>query len=240
MIAGKKVLGIIPARDGSKGLPGKNTHPLCGKPLIAWSIEAGLACPCLDEVMVTTDSPEIAAVASQFGAQVPFLRPAHLASDTATSFDAIKHTLDFYRDRFNRTFDLFVLLEPTSPLREVSDINQALEALVATPDAEAVMSFCRCDSVHPSFMVCKDDHGFLKPFAGTQIEAKRRQDLPEVFFPEGTIYASTVAAYLQRCTFFHDRTLVYAVPRWKSPEVDDMYDLVMIEAIMKYRQRTQT
>ena len=121
MYQGKTFLTIIPARGGSKGLPGKNIKELCGKPLIAWSIEAGLGSQYIDEVMVTTDSQEIAGVARTFGASVPFLRPDELASDTATSFDVIKHAINFYENVLNKRFDYIVLLEPTSPLRTEAD-----------------------------------------------------------------------------------------------------------------------
>ena len=109
MINGKSVIAIIPARGGSKGLPGKNIKSLCGKPLIAWSIEAGLGCQYIDEVMVTTDNEEIANISKRFGASVPFIRPFELASDTATSFDVVKHTLDFYNREYNRCIEYVIL-----------------------------------------------------------------------------------------------------------------------------------
>ncbi len=130
MIRGQSVIAIVPARSGSKGLVGKNTKLLCGKPLIAWSIEAGLGSQYIDEVMVSTDSEEIAHIASSFGASVPFIRPAELASDVATSFEVIKHALEFYSDKLHKTFDFIVLLEPTSPLRSKVDIDAALENLI--------------------------------------------------------------------------------------------------------------
>ncbi len=123
MYKDKTFLAIIPARGGSKGLPGKNIKELGGKPLIAWSIEAGLKSKYLDEVMVTTDSEEIASIAKQYGATVPFIRPEYLSNDTATTFDAVKHTIDFYRTEFKKEFNYIVLLEPTSPLREIDDMD---------------------------------------------------------------------------------------------------------------------
>lgn len=144
MYQNKTFLAIIPARGGSKGLPGKNIKELCEKPLIAWSIEAGLRSKCLDEVMVTTDCKNIAGVSKQYGASVPFLRPDELASDTATSFDAIKHTIEYYKNELNKEFDYIVLLEPTSPLRESSDINKAIEVLLDS-DADSIVGICRTE-----------------------------------------------------------------------------------------------
>src|SRR3990170_4228465 len=122
MFNGKRIVGIIPARGGSKGLSGKNIKMLCGKPLIAWTIEAGLNSKYLDEVMVTTDSEEIADVSRKFGATVPFLRPHELALDHSTTFEAVQQAIDFYRTNLRKIFDYIVLLEPTSPLREKDDV----------------------------------------------------------------------------------------------------------------------
>jgi CMP-N,N'-diacetyllegionaminic acid synthase len=123
----KTFLAIIPARGGSKGIPGKNIMQLCGKPLMAWSIESGFASRHIDEVMVTTDSEEIAAVARDYGAAVPFLRPAELATDTATTFEAVKHVIDYYASEKKKYFYYIVLLESTSPLRGKCDIDQMIE-----------------------------------------------------------------------------------------------------------------
>ena len=235
MIRGQSVIGVITARGGSKGLPGKNIRPLCGKPLIAWTIEAGKNASYLDELMVTTDSSEIAEVAKAFGANAPFLRQAHLASDEASSFDAVKHALDFYRDELGRRFDLLALLEPTSPLRESNDIDAAIETLAGHPDAEAVVSVCRAEGLHPAFMAIIDDGGYLAPYDSKRISTLRRQDLADVFFPEGTVYVSRVEAYMTRRTFYHEKTIGYVVPRWKSPEIDDLHDFVMVEALLKHR-----
>jgi len=129
MIERYKVLGIITARAGSKGLPGKNILPLCGKPLIAWSILAARQSTYLDSLVVTTDSQDIADISVQYGAEVPFLRPAELATDTSTSFSVIKHSIQELK-RKSALFDIVVLIEPTSPLREAQDIDHALEKML--------------------------------------------------------------------------------------------------------------
>jgi len=122
MYKGKKILALIPARGGSKGLPGKNIKPLLGKPLIAWTIEQAKASKYVDRVVVSTDDDEIAEVAIRYGAEVPFLRPKELARDDSPTIDAILHALDFFSDKGER-FDLLALLEPTSPLRDSEDID---------------------------------------------------------------------------------------------------------------------
>jgi len=235
MINGRSVLAIIPARGGSKGLPGKNIKELCGKPLIAWSIAAGLGSQYIDEVMVTTDSEETATVARKFGASVPFLRPAELASDTATSIDAVKHVIDFYGRELHKKFYYIMLLEPTSPLREREDIDKAIELLLANPLATSVVGVSKTESQNPAFLVKKNQQGFIVGYEDKQMKVLRRQEIEEVYFFEGSIYVSRTDALLAKNTFYHEHTLGYEFPKWKSLEIDDEYDFVMVEALMKHK-----
>lgn len=235
MINEKSVIAIIPARGGSKGLPRKNIKELCGKPLIAWSIEAGLGSRYIDEVIVTTDSEEIAHIARAFGASVPFMRPTELASDTATSFDAIKHALDYCENELNKKFDYIVLLEPTSPLRDRNDIDMAIEQLLSNPQASALVGICKTESQNPAFLVKKNDENFLVGYENKNMKVLRRQDISDVYFFEGSIYVSHIETLLNEKTFYHETTLGYEVPKWKALEVDDLDDFVMIEALMKHK-----
>lgn len=235
MINGKRVIAIVPARGGSKGLPGKNIKELCGKPLIAWSIEAGLGSQYIDEVVVTTDSEEIARIARAFGASVPFIRPAELASDTATSFDVIKHALAFYENELHKKFDYIVLLEPTSPLREKGDIDISIEHLLSNPQASAVVGICKTESQNPAFLVKKNDNNFLVGYENQDMRVLRRQEISDVYFFEGSVYVSHTDTLLARKTFYHEHTLGYEVTKWKSLEIDDLDDFVMVEALMKHK-----
>ena len=237
MINGKSIIAIIPARGGSKGLPRKNIKQLCGKPLIAWSIEVGLGSTYVDEVMVTTDSEEIALVARQFGASTPFMRPPELASDTATSFDVVKHAIDFYRVSMGREFDYVLLLEPTSPLRDKVDVNNALVQLLSNPSATAIVGICKTESQHPAFLVKKDAQGFLVGYENAEMKVLRRQDIGEVLFFEGSVYISQVDILMAKKTFYHERTIGYEVPKWKSFEIDDMDDFIVVEALMKFKEK---
>ena len=234
MYKNKTFLGIIPARGGSKGLPGKNIKELCGKPLIAWSIESGLKSKYLDEVMVTTDSKDIANIAKQYGASVPFLRPDVLASDTATSFDAIKHTIEFYKNEFDKEFDYIVLLEPTSPLRETSDIDIAIEQLFNS-NADSIVGICKTEDQNPAFLVFKNEKDFISGYENHDMKVLRRQDIKDVYFFEGTIYISKTDVLLNKKTFYHENTIGYVVPKYKSLEIDDIDDFIMVEAIMKHK-----
>jgi len=234
MYKNKTFLAIIPARGGSKGLPKKNIKELCGKPLIAWSIEVGLKSKYLDEVMVTTDSQEIADISNQYGANVPFLRPDELASDTATSFDAIKHTIDYYKNELNKEFDYIVLLEPTSPLREHSDIDKAIEILFDS-SADVIVGICKTEDQNPAFLVTKDIENFIRGYENKDMKVLRRQDIKDVYFFEGTIYISKTNILLSKKTFYHENTIGYVVSKYKSLEIDDMDDFIMVEAIMKHK-----
>jgi N-acylneuraminate cytidylyltransferase/CMP-N,N'-diacetyllegionaminic acid synthase len=146
MYKDRRIIALVPARGGSKGLPGKNVLPLLGKPLIAWTIEQAKACSYIDRVMVTTDDDGIAAAAREFGADVPFKRPAHLATDAAKSLDVVLHALDWLEAHGDR-YDLLVLLQPTSPLRTAGDIGGALDLFISK-NAGAVVSVCETDH-HP-------------------------------------------------------------------------------------------
>ena len=234
MYKNKTFLGIIPARGGSKGLPGKNIKELCGKPLIAWSIESGLKSKYLDEVMVTTDSKDIANIAKQYGASVPFLRPDVLASDTATSFDAIKHTIEFYKNEFDKEFDYIVLIEPTSPLREARDIDIAIEQLFNS-NADSIVGICKTEDQNPAFLVFKNEKDFISGYENHDMKILRRQDIKDVYFFEGTIYISKTDVLLNKKTFYHENTIGYVVPKYKSLEIDDIDDFIMVEAIMKHK-----
>lgn len=233
MINGMKVLGLVTARGGSKGLPGKNIRDLCGKPLIAWTIDAAKAACVLDAIVVSTDDPVIAAVAEQSGAEIPFLRPKVLAGDSASSIDVVLHALDTLAAG-GREFDLVVLLEPTSPLRESSDIEQGVNQLVSA-GAGALVSVCQAECTHPAFMYRQGAGHRLIPFLERQPTGLRRQELEPLFFLEGTLYISKVDVLRKTRSFYHADTIGYLVPKWKSLEIDDMDDFLMVEALVKHK-----
>lgn len=234
MYKSKTFLAVIPARGGSKGLAGKNIKELCGKPLIAWSIEAGLKSDYLDEVIVTTDCQNIAEVSKQYGANVPFLRPNELASDTATSFDAIKHTIEHYKNELNKEFDYIVLLEPTSPLRESSDIDNMIEKIIRfEDDFDSIVSIGEVHE-HPSIMKKIVNKKILSPYC-VELEMKaRRQDNGIAYFPYGVAYIVKTKSLLNEETFYTKRNTFYEIKRYQCYEIDDIYDFLAIENIMKY------
>jgi len=229
MYKDKRILAIIPARGGSKGLPGKNIKLLNGKPLIGWTIEQALASKYIDEIFVSTDSRKIADVAETFGIRVPDLRPKELATDTASSMDFILYTLHLLEKRGEK-FTYIVLLEPTSPLRDATDIDHAIEKLSDTDEAESIVGVCKTEAVHPAFLTTINQ-GFLAPYTN-EMKAVRRQDLEDLYFFEGSVYVSSVEALLKRKSFYHEKSLPYIVPKWKSFEIDDFIDFKIIETLM--------
>lgn len=233
MYKGKRILAIIPARGGSKGLPGKNIKPLCGKPLIGWTIEQAKQSQYVDEVYISTDSQQIADISQTFlgGGKIE-LRPAELAVDTAPSSAFIIYTINKLLKE-GKNFDYFILLEPTSPLRDVSDIDRSIECLINHPYAESLLSVVRVEDAHPSFMVTIGDDGVIKPYLNNTVGGIRRQDITDVFYFEGSAYISKCSTYLDKKNFLHDKTLAFVVPKWKSFEVDDIIDFIVIEALMK-------
>jgi CMP-N,N'-diacetyllegionaminic acid synthase len=232
MIGKHSAVAIIPARGGSKGLPGKNIRAVCGKPLIAWSIEKAQRSRCLDEIVVSTDDPQIAQVAREYGAAVPFLRPAALATDVASTYDVIRHAVAHYQAA-GREFDYTVLLEPTSPLREDDDVDRMLAALDAQADQfDAIVSVGLVNE-HPSVM--KRLNGpRLEPFHPDLEQAARRQDRTHAYFPFGVAYIAKTTALLQQNTFYMQRCLAFTIKRYQNYEIDDLYDLLCVESVMRH------
>jgi CMP-N,N'-diacetyllegionaminic acid synthase len=241
VIEGKKVLAVVPARGGSKGLPDKNIRALCGKPLLAWPIGAAMKSQYVDRVIVSTENARIAKAARRAGAEVPFMRPIELATDTAKSVDVIVHALHCFSDQ-KVYYDYVIILEPTSPLTEASDVDTALQMLhKARERADSIVGISLVGGTHPDFDVRLSGEGLISPYASSDFSSlKRRQDVEPIYFMEGSLYVSAVDVFLARRTFYHDRTLGYVVPRWKSFEVDELMDLICIKAIMARRDELRS
>lgn len=236
MIDGKRVLALVPARRGSKGLPLKNLRLLHGKPLLAWPIEAARGSSYVDRVVISTDDPEIAAVGRAAGADAPFLRPPELATDASPSIEFIRHAVEVLASA-GETYDYLILLEPTSPLTESTDVDAALTMLAARrASADAIVGVSALTVTHPAFTVSIGADGLLKPFGSSDFaHLPRRQDLDPLFFLDGTLYISAVDTLLRKGGFYHERTLPFVTARYKSFEVDDLADFICIEALFVNR-----
>jgi CMP-N-acetylneuraminic acid synthetase len=222
MYKNKTFLAIIPARGGSKRLPRKNVLDLNGKPLIAYSIEAGLKSKYIDKVIVTSDDEEILEISKQFGADT-IKRPDELASDTATSFDAIKHTIE-NTDKY----DYIILLQPTSPLRNCKHIDEAIE-LVESKSANAVVSVCEMDH-SPLWSNTLDNSLSMSGFLRDEVLNKRSQDLETYYRLNGAIYICKTDKLLEAKSFFlKDDIFAYKMDRKSSVDIDEEIDFKMAE-----------
>jgi len=206
---------------------------LCGKPLIAWSIEKARKSRYVDTVVVSTDSPEIAALSRKFGAEVPFQRPADLADDRAPTFGAVKHALDHYREVDHREFNYTVLLEPTSPLREDDDIDRMLELLDGhEKEFDSIVSIGQV-SEHPSIMKrLRGDR--MEPYCTELSQTTRRQDNAPAYFPYGVAYIAKTMSLLDEKTFYTRNCMSFQIRRYQNYEIDDIYDFICVEHIMKH------
>ncbi len=232
MIENKKIIAIIPARGGSKGLPKKNIKDICGKPLIVWSIEHAQHSKYVDEIFVSTDSEEIAEVSKKFGCPVPFLRPAHLATDLASPVDAVMDLLKKL-EKDGKNFDYLILLQPTSPLREKDDVDKMIELL--HKNANSKDGLCSMgEAVVTPYKMKKIRGQDVLPFMENIKGESRRQDLESVYFPFGVGYVVKVDSFKGEKTFYPKRLMPYVIARHQCYEIDDIYDHVAMEAVMKH------
>ncbi len=221
-------IAIIPARSGSKGLPDKNILKLKDKPLLAYSVEAALASGEFAAVHVSTDSPSYADIARQFGADEPFLRSAETSSDTASSEDAIREVLRRYQEQ-GATFDAFMLLQPTSPLRTAADIRAAFE-LLQEKNADSVISVCEVDH-SPLWCNTLPEDGNMRDFIRAGGE-KRRQDLDVYYRINGAIYLVKTDFFLRTGSLYGENTYAYKMPTGRSVDIDCQTDFLIAEALL--------
>jgi pseudaminic acid cytidylyltransferase len=229
MINNKKVLAIIPARGGSKRLPRKNILPLAGKPLIAWTIEAALESCIFDDVIVSTDDDEIAEVSSSFGARVPFIRPGHLANDTASSVDVIKHALLWFQGKGINFTDV-VLLQATSPLRNSNDIKEAFD-IYSQKKASSVLSVCEVD--HPTYWCNTLDASLsMNDFIKENESKSRSQDFDKEYRLNGAIYILNVDKFLMMENTILKPSFASVMPRTRSIDIDEDIDFKIAQCIL--------
>jgi CMP-N,N'-diacetyllegionaminic acid synthase len=227
------IVCVISARGGSKGLPDKNLLPLLGKPLIAWSIEQAKTCADISRVVVSTDSEQIAAVAREYGADVPFMRPPSLASDTAGKWSVWQHALEACERHYRESVDIYVDLDCTSPLREVGDISRAI-AQFRLQGVDAVFSVCEARK-NPYFNMLEAAEGCLRISKPLTHPIVRRQDAPRVLEHVASIYVLS-PAYLRRGTgLLSGCTAGYDIGQDKSLDIDSDFDFELVSFLLRKR-----
>ena len=227
-----KVLAVITARGGSKGIPRKNLRPLAGKPLIAWTIECALAVEDrLHRTLVSTDDRSIADVARRFGADVPFLRPPELAMDESSSLDVVKHAVSFAEDEEGAPVDWILLLQPTSPLRAPEDIHAALD-IASEQRCDSVIAVEQVVETHPMLLKTIVD-GKLMPYGDAPLDGVRRQDCrPDVFINNGAIYLTRRDVVMEEASFLGSNARPYRMPPERAVDIDTEVDFRIAEALI--------
>lgn len=225
------MIAIIPARGGSKGVPGKNIRMLAGKPLILWTIEAALKSKHIDRIILSTDSSDIAEVCKNTGVEIPFMRPKELAMDTSVATDAYLYTLDRLNAEYNFNCKEFVVLHPTSPLRLSEDIDSAIE-LFYNMSAESVISCYRL--THPPFWTLRvSSEGTLKKLYNFDISGKNRQEVEPLLYPNGAVTILNLAMLREKRNYYSGKTFAYIMPQERSLDIDTQFDFYMAELLIR-------
>lgn len=227
-----KILGLIPARGGSKGVPGKNIKPLAGKPLIAYTIEQAKASKLLDRLIVSTDDADIAQTAAVFGAEVPFMRPAELAQDHTGSLDVVRHALDFF-EKSGERFDAVCLLQATSPYRPEGVIDEAIRLFMDKKPDSLVSVRKVPDEFNPHWTFEIEERGRLRISTGDKKIIPRRQELPPAYHRDGAIYISSTEAIRDKGSLLGDDIVAFPIDSPKLINIDTMEDWLEAEAFYR-------
>lgn len=235
-----EVLGLIPARKGSKGIPGKNIKPLFGKPLIGYTFESAVSSALLTRRLLTTDSNEIAEIGREYGIDVPFLRPSELAGDNSSAFEYIEHCLRFLEVNEGYCPELVVLLQPTCPFRNGQDIDSCI-SLLKNSDADSVVSVSALPTkFHPNWQFNVSEDGLLHPFSGGGWDelATARQHLDETYTRNGAVYVFRRKIFNTLNNIYGNKVLAYIMPEERSVNIDDKDDWQKAEELMVNKQKS--
>ncbi len=230
MYKDKKFIAVIPARSGSKGIPEKNIKPLAGKPLIAYTIEEAKKSKIFDKIIVSTDSEKIAKIAKDYGAEVPFLRPVELATDSSDSMDVVIHAIEFL-EKNNKFFNYVMKLQPTSPLRKDFDIIEAAK-LAIEKNANSVISVSECKN-HPLWAGILEKDRRMDNFLKDEIKNKNRQELPKYYELNGMIFLAKIEKLLETRDWYMKNSYALIVDKNRSVDIDDIIDFKLAEIIIK-------
>ena len=229
-----RILGLIPARGGSKAIPKKNITPLAGKPLISWVCKAAMECRLFDEIILSSDNDEIIEVARSCGVNAPFKRPEELARDDSLVVDVIYHALKWLKDEQGKAFDFVCLIQPTVPFAEAGDYTRAIQKAVEK-NADTVISVYPCEQQHPAIMYTLDTDGradwFLKD---SENRMARRQDLPPVYMRSGIAYVFKTSLIFEKKTLYGNSIYAIEVPQERGMmDINTPFDLKLAEALLK-------
>jgi CMP-N,N'-diacetyllegionaminic acid synthase len=231
----KEILGIIPARSGSKGVERKNVRDVAGKPLIQYTIEEAIESERLSDFLVSTDSEEFAEIARDAGAPVPFLRPAELATDEASSLGVIQHAVREYERQNETRVDIAVLLQPTTPMRDATDIDRALELFLDSDD-ESLLTYYEAKDAHPNQLYRRVTGHRLRAIRDQHENPRRRQEYEPVYVVNGAVYLSTRELLFDEEKIYTNTPLGLEMPRERSVNIDEPFDLEIAELLIENRR----
>jgi len=234
-----RVLGIVTARGGSKGIPRKNIAPLLGKPLLAYTAEAALHAKRLTRIILSTEDEEIARVGREYGLEVPFMRPAELARDDTPTIPVLQDVVRRLENA-GEAYDAVLALQPTNPFRLAEDIDGAIELLERT-GADSVIAFVDVGEKHPARMKFIEPEGRVidPPFAEA-FEGQRRQDLPNVYLREGSIYLTRRGVLIEQNSLKGSDCRAWIIPQERYCNIDTPFDFFVAEQMLKYRAWEKT
>ena len=221
------VLGIIPARGGSKRIPDKNIIALAGQPLISYTTEAARKSCRLDDLLVSTDSDAIAEIVRGLGVKVPFRRPDEFSTDAASTSDVLINVVEEYETLSGRAVDIIVTLQPTQPLRSAGDIDQAVALLDTDPGAESVITCYKADSVRPEYMYF--------PVEGRVRLLMEGPNKDEIYIRNGAVYVTRRRLLMEDRKIMEEHPMCYIMPRERSFNIDEPFDLELCEAFLRYK-----
>lgn len=233
------MLAIIPARGGSKGIPAKNIKNLCGKPLIAYTIEAAIAASSIDRVILSTDDLEIARVSSEYDVEIPFMRPKELSQDDSLAIDNYIYTIDRLNTEYTNNYEEFIVLLPTAPLRSAQDIENAVE-LFYEKKADSVISCV--EMIHPPYWAKKiDTSGKIQDYFSSKvrIDNRNRQEYDKAYIPNGAIYIFKHSLLKGTYSYYTENTYAYVMPRERSIDIDTIHDFEYVEYLMRANERNK-
>ncbi len=232
MYKNKTILAVIPARAGSKRLPRKSIRPLAGKPLISWTFDAALQSKYLDEIIVSSDDQAVLDLAQQSNVRAPFVRPANLAHDQATTSDVLIHAINFLQTKEKKHYDYLILLQPTSPLRQANDIDEAIRKII-DQGAHSVVSVCEAEH-HPLRSNTLPENLSMDNFLRPEAKDKMIQEMPVYYRLNGAVHIAATERFLAEKTFFFDRgTYALIMPQARSVDIDTALDFAIAELLIK-------
>lgn len=231
----KKILGIITARGGSKTIPKKNIKLLAGKPLIYWTIKEAQKSQLITKIILSSDSHEIINVAKRYKVEVPFVRPRNLAKDNTPTLPVLQHAITFMEKKDNIRYDYVVILEPTSPLRIVEDLDNATRKAIETK-ADSVIGMYKLDDIHP-MRIKKIIHDRIKPFSVKEKEGTPRQLLPPAYYRNGAVYVIKRDIIIKKNSIWGKDTRPFIMPKERSVDIDDNSSFYQAEYYIKLRRK---